>query len=126
MNKCPLLWRSKKLERVVKSTIAAETLALNEGAEYGIFLAHILNQLLEGIKVKIICYTDNKSIVDALLSTKKMNSPMLNIDTLILREHLETGKIEAVKWVKGEQQLADPLTKLGVCTDKLKMVLSRD
>ena len=124
--KCPLLWRSKKLERVVKSTIAAETLALNEGAEYGIFLAHILNQLLEGIKVKIICYTDNKSIVDALLSTKKMNSPMLNIDTLILREHLETGKIEAVKWVKGEQQLADPLTKLGVCTDKLKMVLSRD
>ena len=125
-NKCPLLWRSKKLERVVKSTIAAETLALNEGAKYGIFLAHILNQLLEGIKVKIICYTDNKSIVDALLSTKKMNSPMLNIDTLILSEHLETGKIEAVKWVKGEQQLADPLTKLGVCTDKLKMVLSRD
>ena len=51
---------------------------------------------------------------------------MLNIDTLILREFLEKGEIEPIKWVKGEKQLADPLTKLGVCTDKLKNVLSRD
>ena len=70
--------------------------------------------------------TDNKSIVDAMVSTKKMNSPMLTIDTLILREHLENGRIASVEWVKGDEQLADPLTKLGVCSDKLKVALSRD
>ena len=61
--KCPLFWRSKKLERMIKSTIAAETLALNEGAEYGVYLEHILSQLVDGIMVKVKCYTDNKSIV---------------------------------------------------------------
>ena len=124
--RCPILWKSKKLERKVKSTIAAETLALLEGAEYSVYLAHILKQLIEGMEVKIQCYTDNKSIVEALQSTKKLSSPMLNIDTLILREFLEKGEIEPIKWVKGEKQLADSLTKLGVCTDKLKNVLSRD
>ena len=124
--KCPLLWRSKKLERKVKSTIAAETLALNEGAEYGVYLAHILRQLIDGITVKVKCYTDNKSIVEAITSTKKMNNPMLNIDTLILREYLEKETIHSITWIKGDQQFADPLTKLGVCTDKLKAELSRD
>jgi len=125
-SKCPLYWRSKKLERKVKSTIAAENLALNEGAERSIYLAHILRQLVDDIKVKIRCYTDNKSLVEALASTKKMDNPMLNIDTLILREYLERGIIESVEWIRGEQQLADPLTKIGVCTDKLKNELSRD
>ena len=124
--KCPLYWRSKKLERKVKSTIAAENLALNEGAEHSIYLAHILRQLIDGIRVKIKCYTDNKSLVEALASTKKINNPMLNIDTLILREYLERGVIESVEWIRGDQQLADPLTKIGVCTDKLKNELSRD
>ena len=45
---------------------------------------------------------------------------MLRIDTLILREYLERRVIELVKWIRGDQQLADPLTKIGICTDKLK------
>ena len=124
--KCPLYWRSKKLERKVKSTIAAESLALNEGAERSIYLAHILRQLVDDIRIKIRCYTDNKSLVEALASSKKPDDPMLSIDTLILKEHLERRIIESVEWIRGEQQLADPLTKIGVCTDKLKNELSRD
>ena len=98
---------------------------MNEGAERSIYLAHILRQLVDDIKVKIRCYTDNKSLVEALASTKKMDNPMLSIDTLILREYLEIRVIELVKWIR-DQQLADPLTKIGVCTDKLKNELSRD
>ena len=119
-SKCPLYWRSKKLERKVKSTIAAENLALNEGAERSIYLAHILKQLVDDIRIKIRCYTDKKSLVESLASTKKMDDLMLSIDTLILREYLERGVIESVEWIRGDQQLADPLTKIGVCTDKLK------
>ena len=50
---------------------------------------------------------------------------MLSIDTLILKEYLDRRIIESVEWIR-EQQLADPLTKIGVCTDKLKNELSRD
>ena len=62
---------------------------MNEGSEHSIYLAHILRQLIDGIRVKIKCYTDNKSLVEALASTKKIDNPMLNIDTLILREYRE-------------------------------------
>ena len=51
---------------------------------------------------------------------------MLSIDTLILKEYLERGVIESVEWIRGDQQLADPLTKIGVCTDQLKNELRRD
>ena len=124
--RCPIFWKSKRIERKVKSTIAAESLALNDGAEKSIEIAHILRQLLEGIEIKINCYTDNKSIVDAISSTKKMDSPMPNIDSQIIRQYLEKGMIDKVQWIKGEMQLADPLTKLGVCTDKIKNAVSRD
>ena len=64
--------------------------------------------------------------MEALASSKKIDNPMLSIDTLILKEHLERRIIESVEWIRGDQQLADPLTKIGVCTDKLKNELSRD
>ena len=120
-----MFWKSKMIEWKVKSTIAAESLALNDGAEKSVEIAKILRQLLEGIEIKINCYTDNKSIVDAISSTKKIDSPMLNIDSQIIRDYLETGWINQVKWIKSEMQLADPLTKVGVCTDKLKNAISR-
>ena len=36
------------------------------------------------------------------------------------------GMIDKVQWIKGKMQLADPLSKLGVCTDKIKNAVSRD
>ena len=51
---------------------------------------------------------------------------MLRIDTLILRKYLERRVIESVEWIRGDKQLANPLTKIGVCTDKLKNEQSRD
>ena len=40
--KCPLAWQSKKVRRVVKSALAAETLALLDAAETGVYLATLL------------------------------------------------------------------------------------
>ena len=54
--KCPLYWRSKKLERKVKSTIAAENLALNEGAEHSIYLVHIPRQLIDSMSKNKMLY----------------------------------------------------------------------
>ena len=55
-----------------------------------------------------------------------MDDPMLRIDTLILRKYLERRVIESVEWIRGDKQLANPLTKIGVCTDRLKNERSRD
>ncbi len=44
----PLCWQSKKIRRVMRSTLAGETLALSDGIENAIFrLLSFLNLLLE-------------------------------------------------------------------------------
>ena len=40
-HRCPIFWQSRKIRRVVKSTLAAETLALLDGAEASYFIAKI-------------------------------------------------------------------------------------
>ena len=40
--KCPIFWQSKKLERTVKSTIAAEAQALVDGSEMAVYLLRVI------------------------------------------------------------------------------------
>ena len=44
----PVIWQSKKIKRIVKSTIAAETLALVEGSENCFFLRHLMGDIVFG------------------------------------------------------------------------------
>ena len=82
-DRCPIFWRSKKLERVVKSSLAAEAQALVEGAEYGVYLARLMKLLIRNINVKVKCYKDSKSLVD-LLSYLKQMEPCMKQDTLVI------------------------------------------
>ena len=69
----PIAWKSKKIKRVVKSTIAAETLALLEGAEHAFALSSFLREItgcrfskekevVEDDKFPITIRTDNRSL----------------------------------------------------------------
>ena len=57
---CPLSWHANKIKRLVKSTIAAETLSLQEGLESSFY-----RKLLENIigiphkTIPVIAYVDN-------------------------------------------------------------------
>ena len=68
----PIWCNSKKIRRVVRSTLAAETLALAEGIDNGIFLCTLLAELVYGksdpTTFPIECYTDCKSLYEALKS----------------------------------------------------------
>ena len=59
-----IMWKSKKLRRVVKSTMAAETLIQVEAAEACFWYANLLSEMLyykpnNHKIIKIECYTDN-------------------------------------------------------------------
>ena len=45
---CPLSWSSTKIKRVVRSTLAAETLALVEGSETAMYLSELTSSCLHG------------------------------------------------------------------------------
>ena len=121
----PIFWQTRKLKRVVKSTLAAETMALLEGAEASIYILGMLKQLLSDCEIKIQCMTDNKSLYEALLSSKQVEDKRLRIDISVLDDLLARSEIEKVLWVCGANQLADALTKKGVATEKLRAALCR-
>ncbi|KAK3873855.1 hypothetical protein Pcinc_021147 [Petrolisthes cinctipes] len=124
--RCPIFWQTRKIRRVVKSTLSAEALALLECVETAVYLASILSELSGSGKFKIKCFVDNKSLVDALYSSRSVEDRRLRIDIAVLQDMLERGEIDGVSWVDTSQQLADCLTKKGASTERLRAAVSRD
>ena len=110
----PIHWQSKKIRRVVKSTIAAETLELLEAAEHCFFIRTVLCEIYElnakeGV-LPVRLLTDNHSLYEAAYSTKTLSDKRLKVDICIIREMLLTCDIKEIEWVPKELQLADCLT----------------
>ena len=119
--RCPIYWRTRKIPRVVKSTLSAETLALLDCAEAAVYIASILAELTPGkARVKIHCYTDNKSLLDSLHSSKRVEDRRLRLDLAVIQDMLDNEEITSVSWVATSMQLADCLTKRGASTLSLR------
>ena len=108
---CPVLWRSTKVRRVARSTLAAETLAFTEGADTACFI----NQLGEELSLipptlQITTYTNNKSIHDSANTTSHISDHRLCIEMSIITEMKERGEID-LQWINKERQVADCLNK---------------
>ena len=67
----PITWKSRKLERVTKSQMASETMALAESVDAGHFVLLVTKEIF-GLKTapRVICKTDNKSFEEHLKSSK--------------------------------------------------------
>ena len=63
---CPLSWQSKKIQRVVKSTIATESLAMVKATDMPFYLAFILKEILlhnnNQLNIPVECCIDNHSL----------------------------------------------------------------
>ena len=104
--------RAKKVKRVCKSTIAAETMALLEAADTAYFLKLLIEDMLgTKEKIPIICYTDNESLVQNLATSNTVSDFRLRVDIARLREMLATKEITKVNWIDTKKQVADCLTK---------------
>ena len=121
--------QSRKLKRVVKSTLTAETLALQEVIEVAYMirclLLEILRQEQQNQILPMKCTTDRRSLDDAVYSSKTITEKRLKFELCAIPESLEKGEINSVTWVNSSDQLANCLTKKGVCHEKLCNVLSR-
>ena len=71
-------------------------------------------------------FVDNKSLVDALASSKQVEDRRLRIDIAVLDDMLAKKEINCVKWVDTCNQLADCLTKRGASTEKLRAALYKE
>lgn len=122
-NSCPLYWETKKIRRVVKSTLAAETLAATEAVDMAYYLGNMLSQIIHGEDrpLPVELYVDNRSLYDNVYSVKTVSEKRLRIDIAILKEMVQNGEVN-IFWVNSKSQLADVLTKKGVNSLKIAKV----
>ena len=120
----PIMWQSKKLRRVVKSAMAAETLILVDCAEACFWIRKLINEIIfensdDKNLPEIECNTDSHQLYDAVHSIKPVTDKRLRIDIAIIREMLENKDLNKFNWDHGSEQLADLLTKSGISSWKL-------
>ena len=120
---CPVAWQSRKIRRVVKSTLAAECLAAVEAAEISIYIASVLKEILQ-YSIDTCVYCDNQNLVKAVHSSTNLEDKRLIIDISILRDMLEQNELTHLKWVPTEHQLANSLTKQGASNKLLLSVFN--
>ena len=121
-NSCPLAWNYGKIQRVVRSTLAAEALAMGESLDCALYIRRMIKDILK-LDIPIERFTDNKSLCENLHSTKSVNDKRLRVDMASIKSLLENGDVKSVKWVCSRLQLADILTKRGVNSSTLRYLM---
>ena len=117
-------WKSHKIRRIVRSTLAAETLAMSDAVDATMLVASTWCEFIGCDTMKPVeCITDCHSLYDNVNSTKMCTEKRLRIDIAGLKEMQERGEM-VLHWTDTKNQLADPLTKKGVPTLDLMKVLS--
>ena len=67
----------------------------------------------------VTLFTDNKSLHDAIKSSKYIQNRQLQIDFAAVKESISQNEIEYVEWINTKQQLAVQLMKSGANTKLL-------
>ena len=119
-SKCPLYWQTRKVRRVVKSTLAAEILALLDGAETVVYLPRMIAELKSSCPMAIKCFVDNKSLTESLYLSKHVENRQLRLNMAVIRYMLAREELHSVSWVDTASQLAYCLTKRGASTQRLR------
>ncbi|XP_077974967.1 uncharacterized protein LOC144430759 [Styela clava] len=126
-NECSLLsWQSKRIRRVAKSTLTAETLSLSDAVDNAVFIKDMFAEIyfgkLKSLQLDVI--TDNRSLCEALRSSKNVSNKRLRVEIGMLKEMIQNKEINSISWVESKKQLADVLTKKGASPERLVQTLT--
>ena len=114
-------WRCRTLRRVVKSTLAGETLALSDLLDEMISVQQTL-QLVLGWTPRTIARTDCRSLYDYIYRGKNVSEKRLHVELCVIKEIVKEKQCE-IEWCETKDQLADCLPKHMVA-DRLIHVLN--
>ena len=110
-----LHWSSIKCKRVTRSVLASELYAMAHGFDIGAVLKATLFRVLQYDVPMVIC-TDSKSLYESLVKLSTTNEKRLIIDIMSLRQSYERREITEVRWIKGDNNPADSMTKAKAST----------
>ncbi|ESZ92707.1 hypothetical protein SBOR_6919 [Sclerotinia borealis F-4128] len=109
-------WSSIKCKRVTRSVLASEVYGLTFGFDSGAAIKGTITAILQLEKpIPLVVCTDSKSAYDLLTKLGTTSEKRLMIDIISLRESYEYREITEVKWIDGESNPADAMTKGKPC-----------
>ena len=125
--RCVVSWKAKKIKRVVSSSTAAEALALNDTVNEMVYIKEVLKEVFgeQAALIPMEVTTDCKNLYKSVMSTSLNENLRLRTDVTKLQEILKIGEISKLYLVPGSEMLADCLTKRGVSSEKLKLILRK-
>ena len=122
----PIQWKSRRIRRVVKSTLAAETLALEDATDNAYYIKCVLIEVLNlnPQNIGISCSIDNKSLYNSLYSSTNVKEDRRLIqDISLIKEMIYKNEITSVQLVESKRNIADALTKRGASSELLVQVV---
>ena len=116
-----LHWSSTKCKRVTRSVLASELYGMAHGFDIGTAIKSTTDKILR-INTPLVLCTDSKSLYDCLVRLGTTQEKRLMIDVMCLRQAYERRLITEVKWIDGEANPADAMTKGKACSALTKLV----
>ena len=105
-------WSSKKLIRVVSSSLAAETISMQNLSSNMFFVKSLLKELLgaEAENIQGLVLNDNQDLFSCVHNIKACDDKRLLADVIGIRQAIHQDKvIHEVRYVPGKLMIADCL-----------------
>lgn len=107
-------YSSTKCKRVTRSVLASEVYGMVAGVDIAYTLATTLEKITARLGLPpiptIVC-TDSYSLYECLVKLGTTKEKRLMIDIMALRQSYERRELHEVRWINGEDNPADALTK---------------
>ncbi|EED20802.1 transposable element tc1 transposase, putative [Talaromyces stipitatus ATCC 10500] len=109
-------WSSIKCKRVTRSVLASELYAMVHGFDSAASIKSTTMQLLHLTKpLPLVICTDSKSLYECLIKLGTTQEKCLMIDLMCLQQSYKRQEIAEIKWINGESNPADAITKSKPC-----------
>jgi hypothetical protein len=109
-------WSSIKCKRVTQSILAAELYAMTHRFDAAAAIKLTITELLHLLEpLPLTICTDSKSLYECLVKLSTTQEKRLMIDLMCLRQSYERHKIAEIKWISGDSNPADAMTKSKPC-----------
>ncbi|EED13482.1 hypothetical protein TSTA_097380 [Talaromyces stipitatus ATCC 10500] len=109
-------WSLIKCKRVIRSVLASKLYAMVHGFDSAASIKSTTTQLLHLTKpLPLVICTDSKSLYECLVKLGTTQEKRLMIDLMYLRQSYERQEIAEIKWIDGESNPANAMTKSKPC-----------
>jgi hypothetical protein len=110
-----LHWSSTKCKRVTRSSLASEVYGMVAGFDIGVTIASTLRMITSKLslpEIPLVICTDSLSLYECLVKLGTTAEKRLMIDVMALRQSYERREIAETRWIHGDDNPADALTKV--------------